>query len=41
MAAYLVGLVVFKRTGMSFLLGDAHFRQSVKNGLALDFQFSR
>jgi len=35
-----VGFVFFERTGMRFLLGNAHFRQNVKNFLALDFQLT-
>jgi hypothetical protein len=32
--------VQLERTGMRLLLCDAHFRQDVKNGFALDFQLS-
>ena len=34
-------LVLFERAGMRLLLGNAHQRQDVKNGFALDFQFPR
>ena len=30
--------VLFERAGMGLLLGDTHFRQYVKNSLALNFQ---
>ena len=33
------GFVVFERTGMRLLLGDANFRQHIENGFAFDFQF--
>jgi hypothetical protein len=32
--------VLFERTGMRLLLGDADFSQHIKNGFAFDFQFS-
>jgi hypothetical protein len=31
--------MLFQRTGVRLLLGNAHHRQNVKNRLALDFQF--
>jgi hypothetical protein len=36
----LLGFVVFQRTGVRLLLGDANFRQHVENGFALYFQLS-
>jgi hypothetical protein len=33
------GFMLFQRTGVGLLFGDANFCQHVKNGLALDFQF--
>jgi hypothetical protein len=33
-------LMFFQRTGMRFLLRNAHLRQHVKNFLALDFQLT-
>jgi hypothetical protein len=35
-----IGFVIFQRTGVRFLLGDTHFRQHVKNFLALDLQLA-
>ncbi len=40
MLAHQVGFVVFQRTGVRFLLRDAHRGQRVKNFLALDFQLT-
>ncbi len=37
MPAYLLGLVIFNRTGVRFALTQAEFSQYVKNLLALDF----
>jgi hypothetical protein len=37
---HLLGLVLFNRTGMGLLLGDADFNQGIENDLALDFQLS-
>jgi hypothetical protein len=34
------GFVLFNRTGMGFLLGDADCGQCIENGFALNFQFS-
>jgi hypothetical protein len=39
LGAHLFGFKVFKRAGMRLLFGDTYFRQHVKNGFALDFQF--
>jgi hypothetical protein len=36
----LLRLVVFHRTGMGFLFRDPNLWEHVKNGFALDFQFS-
>lgn len=35
-----VGFMVLKGTGMGLFFGDPGLHQHVKNGLALDFQFS-
>jgi hypothetical protein len=40
MDANFIGFMVFERTGMRFLLGDADFFQDIENRLALDFQLS-
>jgi hypothetical protein len=40
MGAHFFRFVVFERTGMRLLLGDAHFREHVENCLALYFQLS-
>jgi len=32
------GFVLFERTGMRLLLGDADFSQHVENGFTFDFQ---
>jgi hypothetical protein len=37
---YQLGFVVFQRTGMRLLLGNADLGQDVKNGLALDLQLT-
>ena len=37
-AAHQQSLVVFKRTGVSLLLGDAQFRKQVDDEVGLDFQ---
>ena len=34
------GLVLFERTGMGLLLGDANFGQRIEDRLAFDFQLS-
>ena len=39
--AHLRRFVLFQRTGMCFLLGDADFFQHIENRFALDFQLSR
>jgi hypothetical protein len=39
-AAHLVGLIGLDRTGVRLCLRDANRRQSIQNGLALDFQLS-
>ena len=39
MPAHFFCFVVFQRTGMGLLLGDAHFQQDVENSLAFNFQF--
>jgi len=41
MPAYLLGLVVFNRTGVGLALTQAEFSQHVKNLLALDFHLAR
>ena len=33
-----IGFVVFQRTGMRLLLGDANFHQHIENGFAFYFQ---
>lgn len=40
MFPYQVRFVIFQRTGVRFLLSDAHRGQCVKNFLALDFQLT-
>jgi hypothetical protein len=40
MRANLLGFVVFERTGVCLLLGDADFFQHIENRLAFDFQLS-
>jgi hypothetical protein len=40
LGANLISFVVFQRTGMGLLFSDPYFCKYVKNGLALDFQFS-
>jgi hypothetical protein len=40
LGADLVSFVVFQRTGVGLLLSDPDLCKHVKNGLALDFQFS-
>lgn len=35
---HFVGFMIFKRTGMGLLLGDAHLSQDIENGFAFDFQ---
>jgi hypothetical protein len=37
---HLFRLMVLERTGVRFLLGDPNFGENIKDGLALDFQFS-
>jgi hypothetical protein len=37
---HFVSFVVFQRTRMGLLLGDSNLWKYVKNGFALDFQFS-
>jgi hypothetical protein len=39
MGAHLVGLEVFQRTGMGFLLGDSDCSKYIENRLALDLKF--
>ena len=39
--AHLVGLMLFKRTGMGFAGGQTQFSQNFKNLLTLDFQLAR
>jgi hypothetical protein len=41
MHANLLRLVFFQRTGVGFALGQAEFRQNVKNLPALDFHLAR
>jgi hypothetical protein len=38
MGANFVCLMVFERTGMRLLLGDAHFGQYIENRFAFNFQ---
>jgi len=38
MYTHLLSFVVFKRTGVRLLLGDAHFRERIENGFTFDFQ---
>lgn len=38
MGTHLLRLMLFKRTGVGLLLGDAHFRKNVENCLAFYFQ---
>jgi hypothetical protein len=40
MGANLLRLVVFKRTGMRLLFGDAHLGQHIENCFTFDFQLS-
>lgn len=40
MRAYFLRFVVFERTGMCLLLGDADFGQRIENRFALYFQLS-
>jgi hypothetical protein len=39
-SAHLFGFMVFKRTGVGFLLGDTHLCQRIENCFALNFQLS-
>jgi hypothetical protein len=39
--AHTLGLVLFNRARMRLLFGHADFGQSIQNGFALDFQFTR
>lgn len=40
LGAYLFGFMLFQRTGVGLLLSDPNLGKYVKNGLALDFEFS-
>ena len=39
--AHTISLVILKRAGVRFLLGDSYSIENIKNRLALDFQFTR
>jgi hypothetical protein len=38
MSPHFIGFVIFHRTGMGLLLGDAHLGQHIENRFAFNFQ---